>query len=43
MEVDNTWSRVGKMKIRIWVGSEAELGELRAEFRWGATREAHLG
>lgn len=33
---------VGKMKIRMWVGSEAELGELGAGFWWGATREAYL-
>ena len=41
--VDRIKSRVGKMKIRMWVGSEAELGELGAGFRWGDTREAHLG
>lgn len=40
--VDRIRSMVGKMKIRMWVGSEAELGELGAGFRWGAKQGSLL-
>lgn len=37
--MDRIRSMVGKMKIRMWVGSEAELGELGAGISVGATRK----
>lgn len=34
-DVDKVRSRVGKIKGRMWVGSETEVGRLAAGYRWG--------
>ena len=38
-DVDRSRSRVGKIKGSMWVGSEAEVGELGAGFGEGDTRK----